>query len=131
MNDPLEHDELEPLVERALRDLPQRRAPRRLQSRILDELHSRSAGPWWRRKFAHWPLPARRALIAVCALLTGVSLVDGPWAVAASAGRLAFVRDMQPWLDIGLGAGALLYMTLFGLGAAAYRTLYLQPSIGR
>jgi hypothetical protein len=27
-----------------------------------------------------------------------------------------------------LGAATFLYVTLFGLGAAAYRTLYLRPS---
>jgi hypothetical protein len=29
-----------------------------------------------------------------------------------------------------LGVGTFLYVTLFGLGAAAYRTLYLSPSTG-
>jgi hypothetical protein len=33
------------------------------------------------------------------------------------------------WLYGGIAAGAMLYVILFGLGAAAYRTLYLQPSM--
>jgi len=35
------------------------------------------------------------------------------------------------WLLPGLAAAALLYAFLFGLGAAAYRLLYLQPHDGR
>jgi hypothetical protein len=33
------------------------------------------------------------------------------------------------WLYGSLAIGIFLYVTLFGLGAAAYRTLYLQPSM--
>jgi hypothetical protein len=39
------------------------------------------------------------------------------------------VRVIPPvWLYGTLGVGVLLYVTLFGLGAAAYRTLYLRSS---
>jgi len=34
------------------------------------------------------------------------------------------------WLLLGLRAATLLYAFLFGLGAAAYRLLYLQPHEG-
>jgi xanthine/uracil/vitamin C permease (AzgA family) len=33
------------------------------------------------------------------------------------------------WIYGGLTAGIALYMALFGLSAAAYRTLYLRPSL--
>jgi len=33
------------------------------------------------------------------------------------------------WIYGGLTAGIALYMALFGLSAAAYRALYLQPSL--
>jgi hypothetical protein len=49
----------------------------------------------------------------------------------SSAGGLAalLVRVIPPlWLYGGLGLGILLYVMLFGLGAAAYRTLYLWPT---
>jgi hypothetical protein len=32
------------------------------------------------------------------------------------------------WLYGAMAGGAILYAALFGLGAAAYRTLYLNPS---
>jgi uncharacterized membrane protein YcfT len=35
------------------------------------------------------------------------------------------------WLYEGMAIGAVLYAALFGLGAALYRTLYLQPRLGR
>ena len=53
-------------------------------------------------------------------------------AIVSSAGGLAAVlfRVIPPlWLYGALGAGVFLYVMLFGLGAAAYRTLYLQPPL--
>jgi hypothetical protein len=41
------------------------------------------------------------------------------------------LRVIPPlWLYGGLSLGILLYVVLFGLGAAAYRTLYLRSSVG-
>jgi hypothetical protein len=148
---------LERLVDRALRELPPRRAPRSLESRVLGELERRDALPWWRRSFAHWPLPARTAFIVMCLALIGLALVAAATAVAgmqslhasgalslswareagvlvASAANLAALlsRIVPPaWLYAGIAACAVLYAVLFGLGAAVYRTLYLQPQIGR
>jgi hypothetical protein len=50
-----------------------------------------------------------------------------------AAGMVSVVERSIPatWLYVSLGVAALLYAMLFGLGAAAYRTLYLQPSNGR
>ena len=52
-------------------------------------------------------------------------------AVMSSVGGIAavLVRIIPPlWLYGGLALGIMLYVALFGLGAAAYRTLYLRPS---
>ena len=65
-----------------------------------------------------------------------VSAVLLSWAhpfltVTSSAGGLValLVHVIPPvWLYGILGVGTFLYVTLFGLGAAAYRTLYLRPS---
>ena len=62
-------EELERLVDRALHDLPLRRAPHTLESRVFAELERRAALPWWRRSFAHWPLPARSAFLVICIAL--------------------------------------------------------------
>jgi hypothetical protein len=127
-------DKVAQVLTRALRDLPPRPAPDSLQRRVYDALQRRAARPWWRSSFTQWPVLARCAWVAVCAALIGVTLLDGPWNLITWAARLArFVGHLVPplWLNIGLGLGALLYLTLFGVGATAYRTLYLQPSNSR
>jgi hypothetical protein len=127
-------DKLAEVLTRALRDLPPRPAPGTLQQRVHDALQRRAAQPWWRSSFTRWPVLVRCAWLTMCAALIGVTLLDGPWnLITWAAGLARFAGHLVPplWLNIGLGAGALLYLTLFGVGAAAYRTLYLQPSHSR
>jgi hypothetical protein len=143
---------LERLLERTLRELPVRRAPTTLEARVLAELARRATLPWWRRSFAHWPQAARTAFVSMSVFLTGLAFVAGGWTVsgfrslrgfsvlsmpwaqqAAAALRVAqwaageLARAVPPdWIYDGLVLGAVLYATLFGLGAAAYRTLFLK-----
>lgn len=140
------NDPLERLFDRTLRDLPLRRAPPTLEPRVYGELQRRAARPWWRRSFAHWPPAARAALLAVCGAL-GALTVLGAAAVAAGFHSLSWVRQAgmlaaslgqlgaliaqsspPAWLYEGIAACAVLYAVLFGLGAVAYRTLYLKPT---
>jgi len=46
------------------------------------------------------------------------------------AGELASLMRIVPpdWVYEGLAASVVLYAALFGLGIAAYRTLYLDPN---
>jgi hypothetical protein len=155
MTDPRQHEEaLDRLLRQALRTLPERAAPLTLQSRVLRELQRRAALPWWRRGFAHWPLSVRCAFILVCCALVGMTLLDGAWKIAGiralnDVGAMPFswvypvvaaaaeiptllTRAIPPtWLYAGLWIGLLLYVSLFGLAAAAYHMLYLQPQNGR
>jgi hypothetical protein len=150
-----EEDRLERLLRDTMRGLPARPAPHTLESRVLGELASRAAQPWWRRSFGHWPAVARVGWATVCGALIGITLLEGPWTsalgslqgagsmgswiwhAAAMAGTVAnlctSLAGVIPatWLSLGLAAAALLYAFLFGLGAAAYRLLYLQPHDGR
>ena len=143
-NDP--EEALDRRLDRTLRELPQRRAPATLEYRVLGELRRRAALPWWRRSFAHWPLLARALFLAICGASIRLALLGGDtaaagvrsfsWArqlgtLAASGGNLAalLARTAPPlWLYDGIAVCGVLYAILFGLGAAAYRTLYLQPS---
>jgi hypothetical protein len=154
VNIPTESEEkLAKFVDQALRGLPARRAPHSLESRILSELQRRAALPWWRFSFAHWPVGARVAFVLICTALVGATFLGGvsaylgdrsfnevaalvlSWiqpllAVMSSAGALValLIRVIPPlWLYGGLVLGTSLYVALFGLGAAAYRTLYLKP----
>jgi hypothetical protein len=149
-------ERLERLVDRALHDLPLRRAPATLESRVFAELERRAALPWWRRSFSHWPLPARAGFLVICIALIGLAFVGAAavmdslrslndsgalslaWAreagvLMSSAGSLltSLWRAVPAaWAYAGLAVCAALYAVLFGLGAAVYRTLYLEPQNG-
>jgi hypothetical protein len=144
---------LEQLMDQALRGLPAHRAPLSLESSVLREIERLAARPWWRRTYAHWPIQARGAFILVCASLIGLMFLLAGWAsgtvlswhesgalpissvrhavaiVTAAAELAGLLASSIPhsWLYTGLAAGTALYTALFGLGAAAYRTLYLSP----
>jgi hypothetical protein len=154
MNNTESEQKLEQVLNQALKGLPARRAPSTLESRVVNELARRASLPWWRVSFASWPVGARVAFVLICAALVAATILGGVsayvgdrsvseasalvlgWvhpllAVMSSAGGLAslLVRVIPPvWLYGTLGLGILLYVTLFGLGAAAYRTLYLRSS---
>ncbi len=149
---PQDQQKLEHLVTSALRDLPSRRAPRDLESRVLAEISRRAALPWWRKSFAHWPLAARGLFISFSTAIIFLLVSASGWISAGSATnqlRTAFATELH-WLRVAralfesgsrsaeailgsisplwlYGAAATvvaLYIALFGLGAAAYRTLY-------
>ena len=146
-NDP--DDALKDLLDRTLQELPLRRAPPTLESRVLDEIERRAALAWWQRSFTHWPLAARAVFLVICLALIRLAFVGGATAVAGvrslswardiglrvtSAGNLlTLLANMVPptWIYQSIAACAVLYAILFGLGAAVYRTLYLQPHNGR
>jgi hypothetical protein len=138
----------ERLLDDALRTLPLRRAPPTLESRVLRELERRAALAWWRLSFPHWPLLARAAFLVICAVLIRAAFLGGA-AVLAAVRSLDWARDVgmlmssganlaglltrfapPAWLYGGIAVCAVLYVVLFGLGAALYRTLYLQPAAG-
>ena len=147
---------LEQVLHQALSGLPPRRAPGTLESRVANELARRALLPWWGASFASWPVAARVMFILVCAVLAAATILGGvsaylgdrsfgevsalvlSWVhpfltVLSSAGGLValLVHVIPPlWLYGILGMGGFLYVTLFGLGAAAYRTLYLPSSAG-
>jgi hypothetical protein len=155
------HDDQDERLDRVLRaaleQLPPRPAPSSLESRVLGELRRRAALPWWRRSFGSWPLPAQLALVAVCAVLVGVTMLSGAPALAgispmeniiamaltwahpaiviftSASGLARVLTDTIPpaWLYGGLGLTVCLYAVLLGLSAAGYHFLYAHPSPAR
>jgi hypothetical protein len=149
---PDDREQLERLIEQTVRDLPPRRAPKSLEGRVLAEIARRAALPWWRRSFVHWPLPARAAFLVACLGIVKLFVVASIWILAgfdssqagmALTAQFAWVetgyaflasiagffeivfRNIPPlWLYGGLAFFTTMYLALFGLGAAAYRTLY-------
>jgi len=153
--EPLNPDKLEQRMHAALRALPDRRAPASLAARVQAEIERRAAIPWWHKSYAYWPQWARGTFLAgagtfVMALLVFVTVsFAGGLDTSRPAGPLAswieFARraygvgvwigdlvsliagSVSPlWLYGGLAAVVAMYLSLFGLGATAYRFLWAR-----
>lgn len=150
---PDNHEKLEHLIHKTLRELPARRAPRSLEQRVLAEIERRALLPWWRKSFAHWPIAARACFLLASLGVIKVALWGAVWVMAgfdSAQFREAFapqftwmesglalvhaitgffdimVRNIPPvWLYGSLAFIAATYFALFGLGAAAYRSFSL------
>ena len=160
MNTPLNDAErLERQVHAALRELPPLRAPSTLESRVLRELARREARPWWRQGFGRWPLAARLLFVPLSAgfvklaflsvgafgsivdtaqRTTALGSVGNRWQTLNSmfqtvrtVGSLIMQNVPQVWVYGLLGFGLLLYVSLFGIGAAAFRSLVVTPNTAR
>ncbi|HWA85971.1 MAG TPA: hypothetical protein VG710_07105 [Opitutus sp.] len=149
-------EEFEKFIHQTLRSVPDRRAPRSLEARVLAAIAARAALPWWKQSFAQWPLAARGGFLVLCGGLVKVALMVAVWAmgdfeaarftdafstqfawieradavVRGIGGFFALLWHSIPplWLYGGLACLASLYLTLFGLSAAAYKTLYANQS---
>jgi hypothetical protein len=142
---------LEQRIAQLLREQPQRRAPRTLEARVLAQIAQRAA-PWWQRSFGQWPGLARVSFVAVSLALAWLAVVGAmqlaalvgsvPWPEAltrtarmahvasrlAAAGEVSLAAVLQQvplwWIEAAAAFGVTLYVALFAVGAAAYRTLY-------
>jgi hypothetical protein len=152
MISPDHEKKLEQAIHQALRESPPRPAPSTLESRVQAEIARRSALPWWRRSFVAWPMAARIGFVVViagavkgllmatvwamtefdaakfkAALAPGMRMLEASGALLRTGGETcaAVIGTIPPlWLYGGATVVVGLYVTLFGLGAAAYRTLY-------
>lgn len=149
---PREEQNLERLIGQAVRELPARRAPSSLEQRVQAEIARRAALPWWRKSFVHWPIAMRAAFVVICASVAGLAYTVVAWATAGvhlAEIKAAFAPEFRSvevasrfvkaladfatvvfgaipplWLYAGLAVIVACYVTLFGVGAAAYRTLH-------
>ncbi len=147
-------EQLEKMIHETLRSLPAHRAPRSLEARVLAALEAQAAQPWYRQSFVRWPMAARVAFVLLSAGLAKVVLMATVWAMAgfdstevasAFSSQVAWIetaaavvnhvaafcgavyRGIPPlWFYGGIAFVATMYLALFGLGAAAYRTLYVN-----
>lgn len=142
-------EDIEKLIHRTLRSLPERRAPRSLEQRVMAAIEARQSLPWWRQSFAHWPQAAKAAFLllsgAFAALLFTIVFRAGanvgtssPWTSAmgtlahakmvlgsiTDAGS-AIARSIPTlWVYGALAFVGVMYATLVGLGATAYRVFF-------
>jgi len=149
---PESDEKLERLIHQTLRALPDHRAPRALETRVLRAIETRAALPWWKQSFLQWPVAARLGFLVLSAGLIKVAFLAIVWAMAGFDGAQfthafasqfewlgragAIVRGIEDfcvlifrsipalWLYGALAAVASIYLALFSLGATAYRTLY-------
>ena len=144
-----EHEQLEQLMHRELRKLPELRAPETLVHRVMLAVHAKERQRWWQRPWQTWPLAAQwissaMFAAAVVALiyfgaqawqLAGIGnpldkiwlwiLSLGPlwdWLVAqVNAVALIIQKGGQLYLFIGLGVAATMYLLCLATGTACYR----------
>ncbi|HET7538120.1 MAG TPA: hypothetical protein VFJ90_16785 [Candidatus Didemnitutus sp.] len=152
MNRKMSPEELEQFIHQQLRGLPARKAPRTLESRVMAAIEHQASIPWYHKSWNHWPAAVRSAFLAVATGIAGAAVIGfylmtqgvDAGAVASEVGshfewafRLVSVATWivnftnylissipSVWLYSGLAILAALYAAFFGLGAAAYRTLY-------
>jgi len=143
------HKELEQFVHKSLGSLPDRRAPRSLERRVMAAITARQALPWYRQSFTHWPATARAAFLGTCVLAIALIITLGnatpapiAEAVSETQGRLSLLSSLAEtlrntgslligripslWIYGTLAALGAAYATLFGIGATAYRTLIVN-----
>lgn len=147
-----DEQKLERVMHETLRDLPARRAPSTLEQRVMAELGRRATLPWWRQSFSHWPVIARGAFLLISAGLVKVAWSATVWALSgfdaaqlyqAFAAQIGWIENARAvanaivgffeiilrnipalWLYGTIAVAGALYAAFFGLGAAAYRSLY-------
>lgn len=144
-------EDFERQLHATLKSLPDRRAPASLEGRVLAAIATREARPWWHKSYQHWPAAVRIAFLVLSATLAAVLIAAGAMVIAgvepataqpvaealdwfaqlrafgATASELTgrlFPSISSTWMYVALGAIGLLYATLIGLGATAYRLLW-------
>jgi len=141
------HKELEQFIHQNLSRLPERRAPRSLERRVMAAIAARQALPWYRQSFTHWPATARAAFLGTGVLVVAAIIAFGgstpapiSEAVSETQGRLDLLSSVASslrnsadilvgriptlWIYGVLAVLGTAYATLFGIGATAYRTLF-------
>jgi hypothetical protein len=134
---------LESLIGKTLREQPLRRAPEALEANVLAAIEQRLSRAWWQSGFARWPVGARVgfALLSIALIRFAISL--GTWVGNGFQSLSSSVSSATDWIHplmhgtstlieripaIWLYGGLLVivsaYIMIFGIGMAAYRTLY-------
>jgi len=138
------NDPLERFIDRALHDLPLRRAPPALLSRVLAVTTQRATSAWWRRTFDSWPAAAQGAFVVIAASFATLAVYAlhrmplqldlhrhlGASSIGAVLKALATLHSSivgslpLAWVYGVVAIVAIVYIAGLGIGAIAYRTLY-------
>lgn len=93
-------DPLERFVDRALREVPPRRAPAALEARVFAAIAARAALPWWHQPVLHWPMPYRVVVLVAAGLAAAVAIAAGVLLGGTGPARV----DLGAWLESALPA---------------------------
>jgi hypothetical protein len=137
------HHQLESLIDKTLREQPLRRAPESLEANVLAMIEEQMSRAWWQSGFARWPIAARGAFALLSIALIRFAMILGDWvgsgftSLSSSFANATdwvhpLTRDVTSlidrvpavWLYGGLVVICSAYIMIFGIGMAAYRTLY-------
>jgi hypothetical protein len=135
--------QLESLIDKTLREQPPRRAPADLESNVLAMIEQQLSRAWWQSGFVRWPVAARVGFALLSIGLVKFAIILGVWVgggfksvaslfseatdwIHPLAHTVTSITDRIPaiWLYGGLVAICSAYVMLFGVGMAAYRTMY-------
>jgi len=145
----------EQFIDAVLRKQPLRRAPAGFEARVLRRLAQQAARPWWVQGFSRWPkaaqllflplaiacvpllfraagslgelLQSARQSAPLSAAESAASTVGSLGHAAQTVGDVVMRAIPSVWIYGSVGLATLLYVALFGLCAAAFRTLVLTP----
>lgn len=109
---------LEAVIHRELRQLPARRAPASLRSRVLATLDERARLPWWQRPWATWPRGGR--LLSVTLMSSLVLFFAYATLVAWQS---AFATSVVTRAEAALAPFALMGETLLSVANALFLVL--------
>jgi hypothetical protein len=145
MNQPNDkHQQLEKYIDSVLRAQPMKRAPAGLESNVLAAIRHRVSRPWWQQGFSAWPLAAKALFLVASVGFARAALVIATWGTspldststtqlpqsfawmhtvtAVISAALQLIPNFWVYAIVGLVTA--MYVLLFGVSAAAYRTLY-------
>lgn len=104
-----DESQLEQVLHRELRELPDLRAPATLAPRVLAALAARQRAPWWKKSWVHWPPGLRLAFLSLSLLVTGglvylglqVPQIVGATPMAGEVGATvsSWYASMEPYVS--------------------------------
>ena len=137
------HQQLESLIDKTLREQPPRSAPESLEANVLALIEQQLSRAWWQSGFARWPIAARVGFAVLSVALIRFAMILGDWTGSGFQSLSSSFANATDWIHtlthavtslidrvpaIWLYGGAVVicsaYIMIFGIGMAAYRTLY-------
>jgi hypothetical protein len=116
---------LEQQVDRALKALPELKAPARLLPRVMEMVAARTARPWYSRSWLEWPAAVRSVSFAVLVLIFA-GICFAAWQLTRAAGVTLAMEEVR---DAFSGVAALLNTLMVILNALVLAVKHLSTPV--